>query len=146
MGNQERSASGLLPSSKPSDPGQGESSGVSSARGLQDLSDSQFREDCLRQGDFSVDEGCEGVAQKSLHRIEGAEAKGYVSTEEIEYLDPKKALPPKGAQVMLLTIGGIGIKGVWRDDGSYVGWYPLPKIPTWARDQIASRFFNGKRS
>lgn len=72
--------------------------------------------------------------------LEGATAKGYVSTEEAYYFDPKKVPPPKGAQIILLTIGGIAVKGSWRDDGGYVGWYPLPKIPSWARESpTASR-------
>lgn len=35
--------------------------------------------------------------------------------------------PPKGADVSLLTIGGVCIRGPWREDGSVIGWAPLPK-------------------
>ena len=32
-----------------------------------------------------------------------------------------------GAKVQLLTIGGVRTNGPWRDDGSCLGWLPLPK-------------------
>lgn len=38
--------------------------------------------------------------------------------------DPK---PPGGAQVHLLTRGGICVRGAWNDSGSYIAWAPLPK-------------------
>ena len=36
-------------------------------------------------------------------------------------------LPPGGAEVHLLTRGGICVRGTWRSDGRYMGWCPLPK-------------------
>lgn len=38
--------------------------------------------------------------------------------------DPK---PPGGADVLLLTIGGVCIRGKWKDDGNVIGWAPMPK-------------------
>ena len=38
--------------------------------------------------------------------------------------DPK---PPGGADVQLLTRGGVCVRGKWRDDGSVLGWAPFPK-------------------
>lgn len=38
--------------------------------------------------------------------------------------DPK---PPGGAKVLLLTCGHVCVTGPWRDDGSVVGWAPMPK-------------------
>lgn len=35
--------------------------------------------------------------------------------------------PPGGADVALLTVGGVAVKGSWSDDGRYLGWAPLPK-------------------
>lgn len=56
-------------------------------------------------------------------------AKSYVTTDELRFYypgagDPK---PPGGADVHLLTIGGICIRGSWKDDGSFLGWAPMPK-------------------
>jgi hypothetical protein len=38
--------------------------------------------------------------------------------------DPK---PPGGADVHLLTIGGICVRGRWKDDAGLIAWAPLPK-------------------
>lgn len=38
--------------------------------------------------------------------------------------DPR---PPGGAKVQLLTKGGICVTGTWSDNGTYLGWAPLPK-------------------
>lgn len=35
--------------------------------------------------------------------------------------------PPRGADVLLLTKGGICIRGPWKNDGSVIGWAPFPK-------------------
>jgi hypothetical protein len=45
-----------------------------------------------------------------------------------EYLYPGAGdpRPPGGAMVHLLTKGGICIRGTWSDDGSVIGWCPLP--------------------
>lgn len=51
----------------------------------------------------------------------------YMATKETLFLypgagDPK---PPGGAQVLLLTIGGICVRGTWGSK-SFIGWHPLP--------------------
>lgn len=56
-----------------------------------------------------------------------ATEKGYVASKETTFLypgagDPK---PPGGAQVLLLTIGGICVRGTWGSK-SFIGWHPLP--------------------
>lgn len=38
--------------------------------------------------------------------------------------DPK---PPGGAQVWLLTKGGISIRGTWSDSGAFLAWCPMPR-------------------
>ncbi len=38
--------------------------------------------------------------------------------------DPK---PPGGAQVWLLTQGGISVRGTWNDSGAFLAWCPMPK-------------------
>jgi len=53
--------------------------------------------------------------------------KGYVASKDVSFMypgagDPK---PPGGAQVLLLTIGGICVRGTWGSK-AFIGWYPLP--------------------
>lgn len=143
MDNEERLAGRLLPGTQSGADEQGRKAGLSANGGTSDLCGVSVSKERLGQTDDHVGESSQDVAQSTPHRISGAEAKGYVSTEEVEYLDPKAFPPPKGAQVMLLTIGGIGIRGCWSDDGSYVGWYPMPRVPAWARQLLTQRFFHG---
>jgi len=35
-------------------------------------------------------------------------------------------LPPGGAKVLLLTMGGVWVSGPWSNDGRYQAWSPLP--------------------
>lgn len=53
----------------------------------------------------------------------------YYAGKVDEYLYPAlgDALPPHGADVHLLTKGGICVRGPWTGDGRYLGWAPLPK-------------------
>jgi hypothetical protein len=53
----------------------------------------------------------------------------YLAGKADEYLypalgDPK---PPGGADVHLLTEGGIAVRGNWSDDGRFIGWAPFHK-------------------
>lgn len=54
--------------------------------------------------------------------------KGYVAGGDC-YLYPAAGdkPPPKGADVLLLTVGHICIRGKWTNDGSVIGWAPFPK-------------------
>lgn len=56
-------------------------------------------------------------------------AKGYVSGRVDEYLYPSLGdpAPPGGADVHLLTRGGVCVRGTWVGDGRFLGWAPLPK-------------------
>lgn len=56
-------------------------------------------------------------------------AASYVAGKVDEYLYPVLGddKPPGGADVHLLTIGGVCVRGPWNDDGRYLGWAPLPK-------------------
>lgn len=56
-----------------------------------------------------------------------------------EYLYPRfgDPAPRVGARVQLLTLGGIHVTGPWRDDGSCLGWLPLPKRNRRKEDLIA---------
>ena len=63
-----------------------------------------------------------------------------------EYLYPRSGDPsPRvGAKVQLLTIGGVHTNGPWRDDGSCLGWLPLPKRNMEKEDVIS--YLNGDGS
>lgn len=56
-------------------------------------------------------------------------AKDYVAGKVDEYLYPALGdpVPPGGADVHLLTTGGICVRGPWSNDGRFLGWAPLPK-------------------
>lgn len=58
----------------------------------------------------------------------GQQVVSYVAGGD-EYMYPGLGdeQPPKGADVLLLTLGGICIRGPWRDDGSVIGWARMPK-------------------
>lgn len=64
-----------------------------------------------------------------LGEIETAPAKPYVTTDELRYRYPGAGdeTPPGGADVHLLTKGGVCVRGPWIPDGRYLGWCPLPK-------------------
>lgn len=58
--------------------------------------------------------------------------KDYVADKDGEFKYPALGdpLPPGGADVHLLTKGGICVRGKWpsnNEDDFYVGWAPLPK-------------------
>lgn len=36
--------------------------------------------------------------------------------------------PPGGAQVLLLTEGGVCVRGQWNSTGAFYAWAPLPKV------------------
>lgn len=52
-----------------------------------------------------------------------------VTTSDLRYRYPGAgdAPPPAGRDVLLLTRGGMCVRGPWSNDGRYVGWCPLPK-------------------
>ena len=55
------------------------------------------------------------------------DVKGYVSgTAEYRYPAAGDPVPPGGAKVLLLTVGGICVTGCWSPLG-FIAWAPLPK-------------------
>lgn len=59
----------------------------------------------------------------------GAPAKGYLAGGH-KYFYPEDGDPPApgGADVHLLTCGGMCVRGHWKaEDSRYLGWAPLPK-------------------
>lgn len=49
------------------------------------------------------------------------------SVDEYHYPALGDERPPGGADVHLLTVGGVCVRGKWSDNGFYLGWAPLPK-------------------
>ena len=62
--------------------------------------------------------------------------KGYVASDDNSYRYPAAGdpIPPGGAKVLLLTVGGICVIGQWAPQG-FLAWAPLPK-----RDRSKERF------
>jgi hypothetical protein len=60
-----------------------------------------------------------------------------VTSVEPEYLDPADHPPPRGRKIQLLTIGGIAVQGDWDDEGGFVAWAPLLKIPPNIKAKLA---------
>lgn len=61
-----------------------------------------------------------------------------------EYLYPALGdiKPPGGADVHLLTRGGICVRGCWSDSGAYLGWAPLPKRNHAREEQLQTHLGN----
>ena len=51
----------------------------------------------------------------------------FASGQPFHYPSAGDTRPPGGADVLLLTTGGVCIRGKWLDDGSVIGWAPFPK-------------------
>lgn len=51
----------------------------------------------------------------------------YVASKHTRFLYPGAGdpLPPSGSKVLLLTLHGICVVGVWGDGFGYLGWHPL---------------------
>ena len=56
-------------------------------------------------------------------------ALSYFASDDLGYRYPGAGdpLPPGGAQVLLLTKGGICIRGTWTSSGAVIAWSPMPK-------------------
>jgi len=66
---------------------------------------------------------------------------GPVTTDDLLYRYPAAGdeKPPGGRDVLLLTIGGICVRGAWVDSGRFIGWCPLPK-----RDKVKEEKIKGR--
>jgi hypothetical protein len=55
--------------------------------------------------------------------------KSYLAGPAEEYFYPAAGdeKPPGGADVHLLTVGGVCVRGQWKDNAGFIGWAPLPK-------------------
>ena len=59
-----------------------------------------------------------------------------VTALEPEWRNPDVDPPPRGSTIWMLTRGGIGVRGTWSDDGSYLAWSPMPAMPQWLKDKL----------
>jgi hypothetical protein len=52
-----------------------------------------------------------------------------VTTSDLRFRYPGAGDPPPplSGDVLLLTRGGICVRGPWANDGRYLGWCPLPQ-------------------
>lgn len=53
-----------------------------------------------------------------------------VTAAVAEWLDPEEHPAPRGSKILLLTRWGIATFGQWDSSGDFVGWSPLPKVPS----------------
>lgn len=68
-------------------------------------------------------------------------SKGYISTSELFFRNPKTDPPPLGTSLHILTSGGQVVRGHWSHspDRGFIAWAPFPKIPEWARLLLRQR-------
>lgn len=59
-----------------------------------------------------------------------------------EWLDPEVNVPPRGCDVLILSKGGVLIRGHWRNDQGHLAWSPLPKKPKWLQDKLRAAYFS----
>jgi hypothetical protein len=60
------------------------------------------------------------------------------TSTECEFRDPTKDKPPEGTKLSILTVGGVLVHGVWRDNAGYVAWAPVPKMPVWLKEKLST--------
>lgn len=65
----------------------------------------------------------------------------FVSSSDPEWRDPDVDPPPPGAQVFLLTEGGVLVRGPYVKDAGYLAWYPFFKKPEWLKQKLDAAFF-----
>lgn len=84
----------------------------------------------------------DGGAQAPAREVDplGATARGYLAAG-VTFFYPElgERRAPGGADVMLLTTGGVAVRGCWIDDGRYLGWAPLPKRDQKKEDVLMRR-------
>ena len=69
-------------------------------------------------------------------------SEGIVTSHEVQWYDPRDPTTPapRGVTLNLLTFAGIQVKGIWSDDGAFIAWAPMLKIPAWARDLVDQHY------
>lgn len=62
----------------------------------------------------------------------------YLAAPHPDFLHPADSPPPLGTTLLLLTRGGVCVKGPWDPETGCVAWAPLPKISAQLRARLAS--------
>lgn len=62
-----------------------------------------------------------------------------VTSFDPEWRDPLVDPAPAGSSVLLLTEGGIAVRGVWSEKGGFVAWCPFPREPKWLKQRLMER-------
>lgn len=93
-------------------------------------------------GHARLAEGLDPSVQQRAAEVDtlGATARGYLAAgATFFYPELGEQRAPGGADVMLLTTGGVAVRGCWSDDGRYLGWAPLPKRDRQKEDALMQR-------
>lgn len=69
--------------------------------------------------------------------------KDYYASDEVGFRLPRDEKPPGGVRLYLLTRAGICVIGHWSNDGAYVAWSPLLKIPAHIKEELHRRYLQG---
>lgn len=67
-----------------------------------------------------------------------SDKKYAAGTAEWRYPAAGDQAAPLGVDLLLLTEGGICIRGIWRADGGYLAWAPFPSRDKTKERQIAA--------
>lgn len=87
----------------------------------------------------------EEVAESIQKRPFAETAKEASTSNHPEFCDPKVAPPPSGSDVLLLTRGGVLVRGRWISNGDYIAWCPMPKMPSWLKKELSNVYFTWPR-
>jgi hypothetical protein len=53
---------------------------------------------------------------------------GPVTSSRPRFMEPKFQQPMAGREMLLLTVGGVAVRGSWRDNAGFTHWSPMPKV------------------
>lgn len=56
------------------------------------------------------------------------------------WLDPELDPPPKGSMLEIVTVGGVVIQDMWRDNSGYVAYRAYPKLDPWIKARISAMY------
>lgn len=62
-------------------------------------------------------------------------------SQQPEFQDPLTDSPPIGVDLLLLTCGGVLVRGQWKPGNAYLAWCPLPKTPAWLKARLSEAYF-----
>lgn len=71
---------------------------------------------------------------------------GIVTDANPEWKDPRVEPPPRGVDMLCLQATGTLVKSPWMDGIGFLAWYPLPKLPTWAKELRRYAYFKNVKT